>query len=207
MHAFALLVTPAAVGSLSLQLVTPATPVFTPGTYHRAAAPLCQAVGDEDEQEFLNDFDQALREASGSAENRELLRIQRRSRVARSIRRRRRDDDQPLLTRESLQLFNIPCTLRRAYDNFLERPGQPLLLGSLALLVGFYLAGALSTIFGAKGFWEPTIALGPLAVGELITRRYYSLPAEERSQTIKLLNALKVGFLFGITLDALKLAG
>ena len=59
---------------------------------------------------------------------------------------------------------------------------------SLALLVGFYLAGSLSTIFGAAGFWEPTIALGPLTVTELITRRYYSRPLEQRSQTIRLLN-------------------
>ena len=77
----------------------------------------------------------------------------------------------------------------------------------MSLLVGFYLAGALSTIFGAAGFWEPTIALGPLFVGEAISRRYYSLPMEERSQTIRLLNALKVGFMLGIVLDALKLAG
>ena len=110
-------------------------------------------------------------------------------------------------TRESTQLFNLPSTLRDAYNDFLERPGQPLLLGTLALLVGFYMAGALSTIFGAAGFWEPTIALGPLVVGEAITRRYYMLPANERSPTLRLLNALKVGFYLGIVIDALKLAG
>ena len=63
------------------------------------------------------------------------------------------------------------------------------------------------TIFGAAGFWEPTIALGPLTVTELITRRYYSRPLEQRSQTIRLLNAMKVGFYLGIVIDALKLAG
>ena len=110
-------------------------------------------------------------------------------------------------TRESTQLFRLPSTLRGAYDDFLERPGQPLVLGSLALLVGFYLAGSLSTVFGAAGFWEPTIALGPLTVSELITRRYYSRPLSERSQTIRLLQALKVGFYLGIVIDALKLAG
>ena len=75
------------------------------------------------------------------------------------------------------------------------------------MLVGFYLAGSLSTIFGAKGFWEPTVALGPLTVTELISRRYYSRPQSERSQTIRLLNAAKVGFYLGIVIDALKLAG
>ena len=124
-----------------------------------------------------------------------------------ALNRRRRRGRPPRFTRESTQLFNLPSTLRGAYDDFLEAPGQPLLLGALSLLVGFYLAGALSTIFGAAGFWEPTVALGPLVVGEVITRRYYSRPAAKRSQTIRLLNALKCGFYFGVVLDALKLAG
>lgn len=47
-------------------------------------------------------------------------------------------------------------------------PGRPFLLGSLSLLIGFYLAGSLSTIFGAKGFWEPVIALGPMLVTERV---------------------------------------
>ena len=34
-----------------------------------------------------------------------------------------------------------------------------------------------------------------------------AVPAEQRSQTIRLLNAMKVGFYLGIVIDALKLAG
>ena len=83
---------------------------------------------------------------------------------------------------------------------------QLLLLSSLALLVGFWLAGALSTVFGAAAFWEPIIGLGPMLVTEAVTRAYYSKPAERRTPTAKLLNACKVGFYFGITLDAMKLA-
>ena len=111
------------------------------------------------------------------------------------------------MTHSPVLRFAGPETLRGAYDDFLEKPGQPLLLGGLSLLVGFYLAGSLSTIFGAAGFWEPTIAFGPLVVTELITRRYYSRPMDERSQTVRLLNALKVGFYLGVVIDALKLAG
>jgi len=47
----------------------------------------------------------------------------------------------------------------------------------------------------------------PLTLGELVSRRYYSRPMSERSQTLRLLNALKCGFLFGVVTDALKLAG
>ena len=83
---------------------------------------------------------------------------------------------------------------------------QLLLLSSLALLVGFWLAGALSTVFGAAAFWEPLIGLGPMLVTEAVTKAYYSKPANRRTPTAKLLNALKCGFYFGITLDAMKLA-
>eukprot|EP00322_Chrysochromulina_rotalis_P015196 CAMPEP_0115831908 /NCGR_PEP_ID=MMETSP0287-20121206/2380_1 /TAXON_ID=412157 /ORGANISM="Chrysochromulina rotalis, Strain UIO044" /LENGTH=216 /DNA_ID=CAMNT_0003285267 /DNA_START=9 /DNA_END=659 /DNA_ORIENTATION=+ len=171
---------------------------------------------DEDEQRYLDDLEQAFLDAQRSSNadvggDDSFLRIQREAqRLRRGSRpplRRRSTGAAPQFTREDTELFELPRTFRRVYDGFLERPGQPLILGSLALLVGFYLAGALSTVFGAAGFWEPTIALGPLVLSELITRRYYSRPMAERSQTLRLLNALKVGFLFGVTLDALKLAG
>ena len=45
-----------------------------------------------------------------------------------------------------------------------------------------------------------------MLVTEAVTRAYYSKPAERRTPTAKLLNACKVGFYFGITLDAMKLA-
>ena len=109
---------------------------------------------------------------------------------------------------------------------------QKLLLGALSLLFGFYLAGSLSTIFGAAAFWEPVDALGVALVTERISREYYKRDREERSTTLELcaapraqarrsgallhltpctssgrLNAVKVGLYFGFVLDALKLAG
>jgi hypothetical protein len=192
----------------SLALLLSPVVLWTPSNVpRRTALPIAQA--DSDDVEFLDQFEEVLKRTASSGQSQERLRIQRRSREdsTRGQRRQRPDGDWRFFTRESLQLTNLPNSLRNAYDDFLERPGQSLVLGSLSLLFGFYLAGALSTIFGAAGFWEPTIAIGPLAVGELITRRHYSLEPSDRSETIKLLNALKVGFYFGITLDALKLAG
>lgn len=148
--------------------------------------------------------------------------------------RRERDAVDPLgqLTREDTRLFELPRTIGRLYDDFLNRPGQKLLLGALVLLLGHYLAGSLSTIFGAAAFWEPISALLPALVCERISREYYMRSSGERSTTLELcaaaracqrpparsdpsllaarlvrLNALKVGFLFGAVLDALKLAG
>jgi hypothetical protein len=57
-----------------------------------------------------------------------------------------------------------------------------------------------------QGFGAP-LTFVPLTLGELVSRRYYSRPMSERSQTLRLLNALKCGFLFGVVTDALKLAG
>ena len=62
-------------------------------------------------------------------------------------------------------------------------------------------------IFGAAAFWEPVIALVPLFLTETISREYYSRAPSERSVTLKLFNAAKVGFYFGVAIDALKLAG
>lgn len=164
---------------------------------------------DDPDEAYLQELEDALSSRTPPTPQRRLqlgLNLRRDDRP-RARRRKPRPDTPVRWTRESTRLEKLPGTIRDAYDDFLERPGQPLLLGSLSMLVGFYLAGALSTIFGAAGFWEPTIALGPLLVGETISRRYYSLPMEQRSQTIRLLQALKVGFMLGIVLDALKLAG
>ena len=187
----------------------------------RSAPILLQAGADDEEDEddaeeaFLEQIEQAFSGEGSRPSVDPGLRIQRALERARGsgggplfpARGEARTNQPRRFTRESTQLFRLPGTLKGAYDDFLERPGRPLVLGALALLVGFYLAGSLSTIFGAAGFWEPTIAIGPLVVTELITRRYYSRPLEERSQTIRLLNAMKCGFYLGIVIDALKLAG
>jgi len=192
-------------GMVVCRALQPCTPML-----HSAVPPLLrngvpvylQLRGDEDvngDEDYLVELEDALLRRRTDARSRQQAGRQRRP--------RRPTQPSPRFTRESTQLPNLLTTLRGAYDDFLQRPGQPLVLGSFSLLLGFYLAGALSTIFGAAGFWEPTIAVGPLVVGEAISRRYYTRPLHERSQTLRLLNALKVGFYLGVVVDALKLAG
>jgi hypothetical protein len=211
MVAAALLV-PLSLGAIALTPASPLPCAAARAAVYQRCAPVCAQEGaaeNEEEEAYLDDLEQALKPAEVPRQG---LRIQRAlgngsGRATQRPRRRVLRDGPTRFTRESTQLSRLPSTLRDAYDDFLEMPGQPLLLGSLSLLFGFYLAGALSTVFGAAGFWEPTIALGPLFVGEAITRRYYSLPMNERSPTLRLLNAVKVGFYFGVMLEALKLAG
>ncbi|KAL1529989.1 hypothetical protein AB1Y20_000915 [Prymnesium parvum] len=153
----------------------------------------------------LFDFGGRRNSIAGQLQRREAEQKRARQRLA--LRQQLPSRARPPLTRESTQLRNLPATLRSIYTHYLTSPGQPFLLGSLAILIGFYLAGSLSTIFGAKGFWEPVIALGPLLVSERVTREYYTRSSAERSQTLKLFNAMKNGFYLGVVIDALKLAG
>ena len=80
-------------------------------------------------------------------------------------------------------------------------------MGACALLAGNYLAHFLDTAFGQSGYWETVVSAVTMFVVERISREYYLIPAHQRSATLRLLNALKVGLLFGLVLDALKLAG
>ena len=155
-----------------------------------------------EEEEYLFDLERQLRNSAGGRGARPNTR---RPRVAPSV-----DfitEREPRGSRESMRVGNLWNRILRRYNEYLATPGRELLLGACTLLFGFFLAGALSTIFGAKGFWEPTIALGPLVVYELITKELYSREPSARTITLKLLNAMKIGFLFGCTIDAIKLAG
>ena len=95
----------------------------------------------------------------------------------------------------------------RSYDEWVSNPGQELLLGAAALLAGNYLAHFLDTTFGQSGYWETVVSAVTTFFVERISREYYMVPARDRTPVLKMLNALRVGLLFGLILDALKLAG
>mmetsp|Transcript_18789 Transcript_18789/g.61457 ORF Transcript_18789/g.61457 Transcript_18789/m.61457 type:complete len:191 (-) Transcript_18789:106-678(-) len=165
-----------------------------------ARVPLLRAQA-SDEDEYLADLEQQLRRAA--------------ARSSRSPPAPTAADGPPVrrtgaalpTSREGSQVYALPGKARAAWRSYIGVPGQLLLLSTLSLLVGFYLAGSLSTIFGAAGFWEPVIGLPVLLVGEVVTREYYLRPAERRPVLLKLANALKVGFYLGVVVDAIKLAG
>jgi hypothetical protein len=98
--------------------------------------------------------------------------------------------------------------LKTAYDEFTAKPSQQFLLGSLALLVGFFVSHGQVLGGGDQGGrWEYASAAVATLVVERITRGYYKLPLEQRSPTMRLLHAFKVGFFYGAVLDALKFGG
>ena len=151
------------------------------------APPACLQL--EEDEEFLDDLEFQLRRASGMDPA-----------VPRS--------PQDLGVEFSRRRFAIePRELWRRYASYIQRPEQRLLLGTLSLLLGFYVAQGLSPGFvGQGGFWEYAAGFFSVIVVELITKAYYSKVSWRRSATAHLLNAFKVGFVYGCALDALKFA-
>ena len=117
--------------------------------------------------------------------------------------------------RKSGPLVPLTRTLRRlsaeavgSLNEYSESPSQQLLLGSLALLVGFFVSHGQALGGGDQGGrWEYVSGGVAVFVVERITRGYYELPMAKRSPTLRLLHAFKVGFVYGCVLDALKLGG
>lgn len=62
-------------------------------------------------------------------------------------------------------------------------------------------------VFGQSGYWEYISSLVSLILCEAITFEYWSKPKRERGPKVVLLNSMKVGFLYGIVLNAIKVAG
>ncbi|KAL1528457.1 hypothetical protein AB1Y20_009802 [Prymnesium parvum] len=94
----------------------------------------------------------------------------------------------------------------RSYHEF-GRPERKLLLGSAAILIGFFLSELTQDVFGQSGYWEYVSSLVALILCETITFEHWSRPRRRRGTAILLLNTLKVGFIFGIVLNAIKMAG
>lgn len=98
--------------------------------------------------------------------------------------------------------------LLSSYDDYTDKPSQQFVLGTLSLLVGFWFAQGLTPgVVGQGGYWEYVAGGVTIFIVERITRAYYRRPLAARSPTLRLLNAFKVGFVYGCTLDALKLGG
>jgi Protein of unknown function (DUF565) len=86
-------------------------------------------------------------------------------------------------------------------------------LSIISLLVGFFLASALSTTFGARSEWDILVAGIAAFLAEAISRIFYrSKPrvlsngeVVPRSLLLILLNDTKIGAIYGLALEACKL--
>jgi Protein of unknown function (DUF565) len=90
------------------------------------------------------------------------------------------------------------------FEKYLSNPLRLLAAGSIAILFGYFAATAASTIIGSVADWDPLAAAVLLAWTETFTRTYYR--TKEKSITLRLLNAFKVGLIYGMCVDAFKLS-
>ena len=88
--------------------------------------------------------------------------------------------------------------------NYFKSPSRRTLFGGISLLGGFYVAQTISLSFGALGVNDVIAAVVCVLLTEYVTRFYYSRP--KVTFPIALLNNFKMGFTYGLFIDAFKLA-
>ncbi|KAK7289698.1 hypothetical protein RIF29_03548 [Crotalaria pallida] len=88
--------------------------------------------------------------------------------------------------------------------NYFRSPSRRTLFGGISLLGGFYVAQTISLSFGALAVNDVIAAVVCVLLTEYVTKFYYSRP--KVTFPIALLNNFKMGFTYGLFIDAFKLA-
>lgn len=107
-------------------------------------------------------------------------------------------------------LVNISLT---RLSSWLSNPWRRTSLSIISLLLGFFLASALSTTFGARSDWDIITSGLIVLLSELISRFVYGARRQaslngsvsKRSLLPIILNCLKIGLIYGLCLEAFKL--
>jgi hypothetical protein len=111
------------------------------------------------------------------------------------------------LSRETQLLYLVKhfySDTKNDFEKYLSNPLRLLVAGSIAILFGFFSATAASTIIGSVADWDPLAAAVLLGWTETFTRFYYR--TKDKSITLRLINAFKVGLIYGMCVDAFKLS-
>lgn len=102
------------------------------------------------------------------------------------------------------RLVDIIRFIPQASRNYFRSPSRRALFGGISLLGGFYVAQTISLSFGALGVNDVIAAVLCVLITEYATRFYYSQPRV--TFPLALLNNFKMGFTYGLFIDAFKLA-
>ncbi|XP_075106327.1 uncharacterized protein LOC107783172 [Nicotiana tabacum] len=102
------------------------------------------------------------------------------------------------------RLVDIIRVVPEISRNYFKSPSRRALFGGISLLGGFYVAQTISLSFGALGVNDVIAAVVCVLITEYVTRFYYSRP--KVTFPIALLNNFKMGFTYGLFIDAFKLA-
>lgn len=102
------------------------------------------------------------------------------------------------------RLVDIIRVIPELSRNYFRSPSRRALFGGISLLGGFYVAQTISLSFGALGVNDVIAAVVCVLLTEYVTKFYYSRP--KVTFPIALLNNFKMGFTYGLFIDAFKLA-
>ncbi|KAK4421714.1 Ycf20-like protein [Sesamum alatum] len=102
------------------------------------------------------------------------------------------------------RLIDIIRIIPETSKDYFKKPSRRFLFGGISLLGGFYIAQTVSLSFGALGVNDVISAVLCVLMTEYATRFYYT--RQKVSFPTALLNIFKLGFTYGLFLDALKLA-
>ncbi|CAK7337184.1 unnamed protein product [Dovyalis caffra] len=102
------------------------------------------------------------------------------------------------------RLVDIIRIIPELSRNYFRSPSRRALFGGISLLGGFYVAQTISLSFGALGVNDVIAAVVCVLLTEYVTRFYYSQP--KVTFPLALLNNFKMGFTYGLFIDAFKLA-
>ncbi len=92
--------------------------------------------------------------------------------------------------------------LRRLFSN----PWRRVSLLLISLLLGFFLGNAISTISGQAAYWDVVAAAIVVTLVELINRLAYGAAEPvRRALPTEALNAIKIGIVYSLCLEAFKL--
>jgi hypothetical protein len=107
---------------------------------------------------------------------------------------------------QNTRLNNLSETIARRLGQWFFNPWRRLSLLVISFLFGFFLGSAVSTTAGQKAELDIVVAAILLFLTEITSRIFYSRSFfSQRSLWVESLNFLKIGFIYSLFIEALKL--
>jgi hypothetical protein len=104
---------------------------------------------------------------------------------------------------QDTRLTRLTNTVAKQTTQWLKNPWRRSSLMLISLLGGFFLGSAISTAAGQLGKLDLSVTTLLVVVTEGISRIVYS--SKTRSMTADIINALKIGMIYSLFLEAFKL--
>ncbi|MEA5621305.1 DUF565 domain-containing protein [Cronbergia sp. UHCC 0137] len=107
---------------------------------------------------------------------------------------------------QNTRINNLFNTIARNLNQWFFNPWRRLSLLVISFLFGFFMASVISTTAGQESKLDIVIAAFLVFLTEITSRIFYSRSFFARQELwVELLNYLKVGFIYGLFLEAFKL--